>query len=503
MKNKNANKNLNKKENNKYENSKNDISNSDINGSTRNIFYDRIESLNEFRNRIHQKYEEKTNLKNKISLNKNEIQKENGNPNKKYYKKNVSLKINNLSKKESNKSKLVKSSININQNLIKNKSKKDNLFFSNKKNNKNNESLLINNSYISKDNNYGINKKGYNSFVYGKNVLKNEEKEKYLILSKFSKTKKNYYFPGNPKTTFSLKIDNQEKLSNINNNKNYFINNNNIVDNKIEKIYFINKPKKSQRKKNLKNQQPSEREETNLFNKSYHLIKKPKKRRTKNTLINKDSYHSNNKTNNEDNQFKRTFDDFPKEKEIQINHLISNQKQINKTETYKQFNLTLNKSELVSFPTRAYFMAIANASKKRKNSYNQKLQKKKEFLGINLKFKEYNIMRKKLNEDLNTLSTKSFKRNILHLHKNPKNEEEETNKTIRIINKNNNSIKMVRKRSGYNNMKMKINYENELIKNKDENNKSINIGKIRNIHKNIQFDKIPKGLDLMRKLAEK
>ena len=64
---------------------------------------------------------------------------------------------------------------------------------------------------------------------------------------------------------------------------------------------------------------------------------------------------------------------------------------------------------------------------------------------------------------------------------------------------------MVRKRSGYNNMKMKmkINYENELIKNKDEKNKSINIGKIRNIHKNIQFDKIPKGLDLMRKLAEK
>ena len=61
---------------------------------------------------------------------------------------------------------------------------------------------------------------------------------------------------------------------------------------------------------------------------------------------------------------------------------------------------------------------------------------------------------------------------------------------------------MVRKRSGYNNMKMKINYENELIKNREENNKSINIGKIRNIHKNIQFDKIPKGLDLMRKLAE-
>ena len=178
---------------------------------------------------------------------------------------------------------------------------------------------------------------------------------------------------------------------------------------------------------------------------------------------------------------------------------MSNQKQINKTETY---NLTLNKSELASFPTKTYFMATAKSSK-RKNSYNQKLQKKKKLLGISLKFKEYNIMRKKLNEDLNTLSTKNFKRNILLLHKNPKTEEEEESKTIRIINKDNNSIKMVRKRSGYNNnMKMKINYENELIKNRDENNKNINIGKIRNIHKNMHFDKIPKGLDLMRKLAE-
>ena len=504
MKNKNANKNLNKKENNKHDNSKNNISNSDINGSTLNIYTDRIDSLNEFRNRIHQKYEQKMNLKNKISLNKNEKQKENGNLNKKYNKKDISIKINNLSKKETDRSKLIKSSININKNLIKSKTKKDNLIFVNKKINKNNINFLINNSYISKDNNNGYKKKEYNSFIQGKNILKNEEKEKYLIISKISKTKKNYYFPQNSKITSSIKISNQEKLSNINNFKNYFISNNNKTDNKNEKIYFINMPRKNQRKRNLKNQQLSEREGTNLFNKSYELINKPKNKAIKNILINKDNYNDGGKSKNVDNKFKRTFDDFQEVKKEKVNHLISNQNQINKTEEYKKFNITLNKSELTSFPTETYFMATTNTSK-RKNSYNQKLQKKKEFLGINLKFKEYNIMRKKLNEDLNTLSTKSFKRNILNLHKNPKNEEEETNKTIRIINKNNNSIKMVRKRSGYNNMKMKmkINYENELIKNKDEKNKSINIGKIRNIHKNIQFDKIPKGLDLMRKLAEK
>ena len=499
MKIKNANKNLNKKENNKHDILKNDISNNDINGSTSNIFSDRIESLNEFRNRIHQKFEKKLNLKNKISLNKNGIQKENENLNKKYYKKDISLKINNLSKKENDKSKLLESSLNINKNLIKSKTKKDNLIFVNKKVNINNLNLLINNNYISKDNNYGNKKKDYYSFIHGKNILKNEEKEKNLFLSKINKTNKNY-FHENLKKTFSLKISNKEKISKINNFKNYF-NNNNKANNKIEKIYFINIPKKNQRKRNLKNQQLSEREGTNLFNKSYDLIKKSKRKRIKNALINKDNCKDNNKTNNIDNKFKRTFDDFQKLKEAKINNLISNQKQINKNETCKQFNLPLNKSELVSFPTETYFMATTNTSK-RKNSYNQKLQRKKKLLGINLKYKEYDIMRKKLNEDLNTLSTKSFKRNIFHIYKKSKTEEEKTSKTIRIINKDNNSIKMVRKRSGYNNMKMKINYENELIKNREENNKSINIGKIRNIHKNIQFDKIPKGLDLMRKLAE-
>jgi len=502
MKNKNANKNFNKKENNNHDNSNNNISSNDINGSTRNINTDRIDSLNEFRNRIHQKYAQKVNLKNKISFNKNEKQKENGNLNKKNYKKDISLKINNLSKKESDKSKLIKSSININKNLIKSKTKKDNLIFVNEKINKNYINFLINNSYISKDNNRGNKIKEYNSLIQGKNILKNEEKEKYLYLSKISKTKKINYFPENQKTTSSLKKCNKEKQSNINKIKNYFIINSNKIDNKIEKIYFINIPKKNQRKRNLKSQQLSEREGTNLFNKSYELIKKPKNKRINNTLINKDNYNNINKTNNVGNKYKRTFNDFQKIKETKINHLMSNQKQINKTETYKKFNLTLNKSELASFPTETYFMATTNTSK-RKNSYNQKLQKKKKLLGISLKFKEYNIMRKKLNEDLNTLSTKNFKRNILHLHKNPKTEEEEESKTIRIINKDNNSIKMVRKRSGYNNnMKMKINYENELIKNRDENNKNINIGKIRNIHKNMHFDKIPKGLDLMRKLAE-
>ena len=480
MKNKNANKNKNKKENNKNDNSKNNISNNDIYGSTRNIYSDRIDSLNDFRNRINQKYEQKLNFKNKISLNKNETQKINGNLNKKYYKKDISLKINNLSKKENDKSKPIKSSINLNKNLIKSKTKKDNLIFVNKKSNKNNINLLIN----TKDNNNENIKKNYNSFIHGKNK-KNEEKENY--------------FPENLKTNFPLKISNQEKLFNLNNFKNYFTNNKNKdkTDNKIEKIYFINIPKKNQRKRNFKNQQLSEREGTNLFNKSYDLIKKSKNRKFKNTLKNKD-----NDNNNIENKFKRTFDDFQKIREKKINHLISNQNQINKTEKYKQFNLTLNKSELVSFPTETNFMATTNTSK-RKNSYNQKLQKKKKLLGINLKFKEYNIMRKKLNEDLNTLSTKSFKRNIVHLHKNQKTEEEETSKTIRIINKENNSIKMMRKRSGYNNnMTMKINYENELVKNKDEKNCSLNVGKIRNIHKNMQFDKMPKGLDLMKKLAE-
>ena len=493
MKNKNANKNKNKKENNKNDNSKNNISNNDIYGSTRNIYSDRIDSLNDFRNRINQKYEQKLNFKNKISLNKNETQKINGNLNKKYYKKDISLKINNLSKKENDKSKPIKSSINLNKNLIKSKTKKDNLIFVNKKSNKNNINLLIN----TKDNNNENIKKNYNSFIHGKNK-KNEEKENYLILSKISRSKKNY-FPENLKTNFPLKISNQEKLFNLNNFKNYFTNNKNKdkTDNKIEKIYFINIPKKNQRKRNFKNQQLSEREGTNLFNKSYDLIKKSKNRKFKNTLKNKD-----NDNNNIENKFKRTFDDFQKIREKKINHLISNQNQINKTEKYKQFNLTLNKSELVSFPTETNFMATTNTSK-RKNSYNQKLQKKKKLLGINLKFKEYNIMRKKLNEDLNTLSTKSFKRNIFHLPKNQKAEEEETSKTIRIINKENNSIKMMRKRSGYNNnMTMKINYENELVKNKDEKNCSLNVGKIRNIHKNMQFDKMPKGLDLMKKLAE-
>ena len=500
MKNKNANKNLKKKENNKHDILKKDISNKDINGSTSNIFSDRIESLNEFRNRIHQKYEQKMNLKNKISLNKNEIQKENENLNKTYYKKDITLKINNLSKKENDKSKLIKSSININKNLIKSKTKKDNLIFVNKKININNLDLLTNNNYISKDNNDGNKKKDYNSFIHGKNILKYEEKEKNLFLSKINKTNKNY-FNENLEKTFSLKISNKEKISKINNFKNNFNKNHNKTNYKIEKIYFINKPKKNQRKRNLKNQQLSEREGTNLFNKSYELIKKPKKKRIKNALINKDNYNDNNKTNYLDNRFKRTFDDFQKLKEAKINNFISNQKQINKTETYKKFNLPLNKSDLVSFPTETYFMTTTNTSK-RKNSYNQKLQKKKKLLGINLKYKEYNIMRKKLDEDLNTLSAKSFKRNIFHLYKNPKTEEEETSKTIRIINKDNNSIKMVRKRSGFNNMKMKINYENELIKNREENNKSINIGKIKKIHKNIQFVQIPKGLDLMRKLAE-
>jgi preprotein translocase subunit SecE len=69
-------------------------------------------------------------------------------------------------------------------------------------------------------------------------------------------------------------------------------------------------PRKNQRKRNLKNQQLSEREGTNLFNKSYELINKPKNKAIKNILINKDNYNDGGKSKNVDNKFKRTFDDF-------------------------------------------------------------------------------------------------------------------------------------------------------------------------------------------------
>ena len=127
-------------------------------------------------------------------------------------------------------------------------------------------------------------------------------------------------------------------------------------------------------------------------------------------------------------------------------------------------------------------------------SYNEKL------LGIHLKCKEYKMIKKKMEEDL---SSKDIKKSCYVLYKNQN--RLEGNKTIRIFDEKNNSIKILRKRSGLNNKykrNLEIKYDNELNKTNEDKTEYLNFDKIRYIHKKIGFSIVPKGLDLMRKLTE-
>jgi hypothetical protein len=171
-----------------------------------------------------------------------------------------------------------------------------------------------------------------------------------------------------------------------------------------------------------------------------------------------------------------------------------------KNKTYKKLNLTLNQNRLFIIPQQEKAIILTTNSSRSGMSYNEKLEQKKKLLGIHLKCKEYQMIKKKMEEDL---SAKDTKRSCFVLYKNQNRLEE--NKTIRIFDEKNNSIKILRKRSGLNNKykrNLEIKYDNELNKTREEKNDYIDFDKIRYIHKRIGFSIMPKGLDLMRKLTE-
>ena len=498
--------------------------------STNDINSYRIDSLNQYRNMLQDKYNSKIPIKQKIiTIRKkkhkdNEIKK-NEKDKSKELDKDKSKKKYNLLKNRQNKTKKVDSFNKFNNKLNKNDLKKEKKIHIQRKNKKENDKDKIdtveNNEYILKDN-FNEKKKEEKDYNGGEKVIKQiGEKEKNLIFSKINRNKKmNYYNNSNSKITYKSKDNNSKEKTYTEGNGNHRKINkersklNSQSYNKIEDIHFIKKLKVKHRNKNIENMNNiSEYQENggiDAFNKSYEIIKNHKNSESKNhkTNIKNDSisyrtyeYNKDNKSLRkvaQDNYITKAYN--KKDKIVDTNINSPGKKIFTKNKTYKKINLTLNQNKLFIIPQQEKTIMFTTNSSRSGISYNEKLEQKKKLLGIHLKCKEYKMIKKKMEEDL---STKDTKRSCFVLYKNQNRLEE--NKTIRIFDEKNNSIKILRKRSGLNNKykrNLEIKYDNELNKTREEKNDYIDFDKIRYIHKRIGFSIMPKGLDLMRKLTE-
>lgn len=499
--------------------------------STNDINSYRIDSLNHYRNMLQDKYNSKIPIKHKIKTirkKKHKVieMKKNENDKSKDLDKDKPKKIYILLKKRQNETKKVGSINKFNSKLNKNDLKKEKKIHIHRKNkNENNKDKdkidnLDNNEHILKDN-FNEKKKEEKEYNGGEKIIKEiGEKEKNLIFSKINKNKKmNYYNNSNSKITYKSKDNiSQEKTfteSNhrkINKEKSKL---NNQSYNKIEDIHYITKLKVKHRNKNIDNSKYiSEYPENggiNTFNKSYDNIKKQKNSESKNhksNLKNESiSYRTyectkDNKKENKVAQDNYTTKRYNKKDKIEHNNTIKlpSKKIFVKTKTYKKINLTLNQNKLFIIPQQEKTIMFTTNSSRSGITYNEKLEQKKKLLGIHLKCKEYKMIKKKMEEDL---SDKDVKRSCFVLYKNQN--RLEGNKTIRIFDEKNNSIKILRKRTGLKNKykrNLEIKYDNELNKTSEDRTEKINFDKIRYIHKKIGFNIMPKGLDLMRKLTE-
>lgn len=502
--------------------------------STNDINSYRIDSLNQYRNMLQDKYNSKIPIKHKIiTVRKkkkkvNEIKKSQKEKDKeidkdkeKYKEKDNDKpkKIYNLLKSRQNKTNKVKPINNLNNKVNKNDLKKEKKIYIHKKHKKEIDKdkidKLISNEHILKDNIHEKKKeeKDYNG---GEKITKQiGDKEKNLIFSKINKTKKVIYFNNsNSKATYKLK-DNSIKDKTFTERNHRKINHhkskvNNQSYNKIEDIHYIKKLKVKHRNKNIDNTKDiSEYPENggiSTFNKSYDIIKKQKnsdlknnKRNLKNDSMSYRTYEcsKDNKTISnakQDNYITKTYD---KKNKIEDS---TSKKLFVKTKTYKKINLALNQNRLFIIPQPEKTTMFTTNSSRSGISYNEKLEQKKKLLGIHLKCKEYKMIKRKMEEDL---CTKDVKRSCFVLYKNQN--RTEGNRTIRIFDEKNNSIKILRKRSGFNNKykrNLEIKYDNELNKTSEDKTELINFDKIRYIHRKIGFSIMPKGLDLMRKLTE-
>ena len=286
---------------------------------------------------------------------------------------------------------------------------------------------------------------------------------------------------------------------------------NNQSYNKNEDNHYI---KVKHRNKNIDNNKDiSEYPENggiSTFNKSYDIMKKQKNSESKkhniylkNNSISYRTYECIKDNKNidkvaQDNYIIKPYNKKDKIEDTNINR--PGKKIFVKNKTYKKLNLTLNQNRLFIIPQQEKAIILTTNSSRSGMSYNEKLEQKKKLLGIHLKCKEYQMIKKKMEEDL---SSKDAKTSCFVLYKNQN--RLEGNKTIRIFDENNNSIKFLRKRNGLSNKykrNLEIKYDNELNKTSEDKAEYINFDKIRNIHKKIGFSIMPKGLDLMRKLTE-
>ena len=150
-----------------------------------------------------------------------------------------------------------------------------------------------------------------------------------------------------------------------------------------------------------------------------------------------------------DNNFRKTFIEIQKKCVPNITPI-------------KKLNMVLNQKQLYGIQTEKIFSLTSRNSSRSKHSYNENLEQKKKLLGINLKYSDYKIIKRKMEENFSTKSIKNSLRNL-----NIKSKIEEDNKVIKIIDKKNNKIKLIKKRSLFNerNKRNLDNlYENELNK---------------------------------------
>ena len=497
--------------------------------SAKDINSNRIDSLNQYRNMLQDKYNSKIPIKHKnitIRKKKHKVNEINKKDKDKVLDKDKPKKIYNLLKNRQNKTKKLNSNNNLNKKFNKNDLKKEKKIHIHRKikneNDKNKIDTLVNNEHMLNDN-FIEKKKEEKDCNGGEKIIKQiGEKEKDLIFSKINKNKKMNYYNNNSnsKITYKSKDNNSKEKTfteregnhkKINKGKSKL---NNQSYSKIEDIHYIKKLKVKHRNKNIDNNKDiSEYPENggiNTYNKSFDIFKKQKNSELKNhkTFLKNDSISyrtyeciKDNKSISKiakDNFITKAYD-----KKIKIEDTTINppaKKIFVKNKSYKKVNLTLNQNKLFIIPQQEKTIMFTTNSSKSGLSYNENLEQKKKLLGIHLKCKEYKMIKKKMEEDL---SSKDIKKSCYVLYKNQN--RLEGNKTIRIFDEKNNSIKILRKRSGLNNKykrNLEIKYDNELNKTNEDKTEYLNFDKIRYIHQKIGFSIMPKGLDLMRKLTE-
>lgn len=447
----------------------------------KNIDLSKVNTLNEYRNKIQKKFNLKNEKKNAITI--------------KEYFFNENLNINDVSKdmekpkkiylflKDKNKSKKIIIT-SINNHTSKKSIKKEISYFHNKNNNINffnelngNMDLFISN-YTSRnklnkrkkeENNGNICNNGGDKLIKQKNG--NEIK---LLFSNINQTKnfKNYNNM-NINTIYSFRRNNNRISSIIINKKiNNHRNRNKFNElNKNEDIHFNSKLKKNRYlyldNDNYLSEYPENGGITHN-NSSYELLKK-----TNNNNDNKIKHRNNLDNLKYKNISSKTFKNIINEKE---KYLLKMKTDNNFRKTFieiqkkcvpnvtpiKKLNMVLNQKQLYGIQTEKIFSLTSRNSSRSKHSYNENLEQKKKLLGINLKYSDYKIIKRKMEENFSTKSIKNSLRNL-----NIKSKIEEDNKVIKIIDKKNNKIKLIKKRSLFNerNKRNLDNlYENELNK---------------------------------------